>query len=117
MPLNYAKKGLIEMGNLLHPSDEAVIKLREEYPPGTRIALVKMNDPQSILKPGDRATVIKVSDAGQLCCSWDNEGTLRLDYFEDEYRKLTSEELAEEQANSEEMTEPEQENGGMEMGM
>ncbi len=105
------------MGNLLHPSDEAVIKLRAEYPPGTRIALIKMSDPYSRLKPGDRATVTKVSDAGQLCCNWDNEGTLRLDFFEDDYRKLPDEELAEEQAQAEEMTEPEHDNGGMEMGM
>ncbi len=103
------------MGNFRFPSRQAVERLREEYPPGTRIALQKMDDPYSKLRPGDRATVQGVDDAGGLMCRWDNGEGLSLDFFEDDYRKLTPEELAEEQAQ--EMTETEQENGGMEMGM
>lgn len=101
------------MGNFKFPSRQAVERLREEYPPGTRIALQKMDDPYSKLKPGDRATVEGVDDAGGLMCRWDNGEGLSLDFFEDDYRKLTPDELAEEQA----MAEPEQDNSTMEMGM
>ena len=101
------------MGSFKFPSHQAVERLREQYPPGTRISLLKMDDPYSKLQPGDRETVEGVDDAGGLMCRWDNGEGLSLDYFEDDYRKLTAEELAEEQA----MAEPEQDNGEMTMGM
>ena len=47
------------------PSKEVVDYLREQYPEGTRIALVHMgDDPYSRLIPGDRGTVQHVDDMG-----------------------------------------------------
>jgi len=47
------------------PSEAVVKSLREQYPEGTRVALVSMGaDPYSKLKPGDRGTVHHVDDAG-----------------------------------------------------
>lgn len=103
------------MGNMKCPSKEVVESLRKEYPPGTRIVLLKMDDKWAKQKPGDRATVEHIDSMGTIFCRWDCGSGLGLALDEDEYRKLTPEELAEEQAQ--EMTEPEQENGGIEMGM
>lgn len=44
------------------PSKEAVERLRREYPAGTRVELITMDDPYSKLKPGDRGFVIAVDD-------------------------------------------------------
>jgi len=46
------------------PSEATVKSLKEQYPEGTRIALVHMDDPYSKLEPGDRGTVRHVDDAG-----------------------------------------------------
>lgn len=90
------------------PSKEIVERLREEYPEGTRIALVKMdNDPYSKLVPGDRGKVEYVDDAGNIQVRWDCGSGLALAYGEDSCRKLTAEELAEEQNNEQEQNEPE----------
>ncbi len=36
------------------PSKETVLRLKEQYPPGTRVELIYMDDPYSKLKPGDQ---------------------------------------------------------------
>lgn len=45
--------------------------LREEYPAGARIALVKMDDPQAP-PTGTLGTVIGVDDIGSIMVHWDN---------------------------------------------
>lgn len=87
------------------PSDEIVNRLKEEYPQGTRVALVNMDDPYSKLQPGDRGTVKGVDDAGTIHVAWDCGSGLGIAYGEDSCRKLTEKELAEEQAATEEVTE------------
>lgn len=59
-------------------SKETVERLRREYPAGTRVELISMDDPYSRLKPGDRATVRGVDDAGNILCEWDCGSTLSL---------------------------------------
>lgn len=88
------------------PSESIVKRLREEYPEGTRIALVNMDDPYSKLVPGDRGTVRAVDDAGTIHVRWDSGSGLGIAYGEDSCRKLTEEELAEEQNqnNEQQMT-------------
>ena len=39
-------------------------KLRNEYPPGTRIHLTEMRDPMAPVPPGTTGTVIAVDDVG-----------------------------------------------------
>ena len=85
----------------IFPSEEIVDKLREDYPEGTRIALVHMDDPYGKLVPGDRGTVQYVDDAGSIHIRWDCGSGLAVAYGEDSCRKLTEKELSEEQAASE----------------
>lgn len=67
---------------------EQVAKLREEYPEGTRIMLLKMDDPYSQLKRGDMGNVTHVDDAGQIHMLWDTGSSLALVPGEDEFMKL-----------------------------
>ena len=67
---------------------EQVAKLREEYPEGTRIMLLKMDDPYTQLKKGDMGNVLHVDDAGQIHMIWDNGSSLALVPSEDEFMKL-----------------------------
>lgn len=46
------------------PSRDIVERLRKQYPHGTRVELVRMNDPYSRLRPGDKGTVDFVDDTG-----------------------------------------------------
>ena len=82
------------------PSKEVVENLRKEYPEGTRLSLISMEDPYSKLLPGDRGTVKHVDDGGTIHMRWDKGSSLGLVYGEDSFRKLTPEELAQEQKNN-----------------
>ena len=68
------------------PAKEIVLALRERYPKGTRVALVRMNDPYTKLRPGDLGTVDFIDDAGTTFCLWDNGSMLGVVYGEDEIR-------------------------------
>ena len=68
------------------PSKEIVLALRRQYPKGARVALVRMNDPYTKLRPGDLGTVDFIDDAGTLFCRWDNVSTLGVAFGEDEIR-------------------------------
>ncbi len=70
------------------PSKEMVGRLRNEYPPGTRVELVQMNDPYAKVKPGDKGTVDFIDDTGTLFCKWDNGSTLGVVYGEDQVKRL-----------------------------
>lgn len=78
-------------------NDQAVAMARLNYPPGTRVELISMdNDPRPIV-PGTRGTVRIVDDMGTVHVEWDNGRRLGLVPGEDSFRKLTMEELASEQ--------------------
>lgn len=96
------------------PRKEIVDIVKEQYPPGTRIALVSMDDPYSKLKPGDRGTVDLVDDTGTIFVSWDSGSGLGLVYGEDSCRKLTDEEIKQEQMQELDQDAPEQD---MDMNM
>lgn len=83
-----------------------------EYPPGTRIMLLGMGNDPNPVESGTRGTVRVVDDIGTLHCDFDNGRSLGVVPGEDSFRKLTDEELAEEQA--EDMDEDE---SGPVMGM
>ncbi len=78
-------------------------RMKDNYPPGTRIMLLSMDDPYAPIPSGAKSTVVHVDDAAQIHMKWDNGRTLAIVPGEDSFRKLTDEELAEEQ----EMTESE----------
>lgn len=63
-------------------------KVREEYPVGSRIELIKMDDPQA--PPiGTRGTVLGIDDIGSLLVKWDTGGRINVLLEEDECKKLT----------------------------
>ena len=67
------------------------------YPPGTRIILNSMNDPYAPVLSGTKGTVRYVDDAGQVGVAWDNGRSLSLIPGVDSFRKLTQQEIAQEQ--------------------
>jgi len=71
-------------------------RMKNNYPVGTRIELINMNDPYSPVEPGTRGTVAYVDDNGQIGMKWDNGRSLSLIPGEDSFRKLTQEEIDEE---------------------
>lgn len=70
------------------PSNETVKRLREQYPKGCRVELVRMNDPYSKLRPGDKGTVDFIDDTGTIFCSWDKGSTLGVVYGEDIVKRI-----------------------------
>ena len=72
--------------------------IKEQYPPGTRIRLNSMEDPYHPILPGTEGEVDYVDDAGQLGVAWDNGRSLSLIPGEDSFRKLTQQEVAQEQS-------------------
>ena len=83
--------------NMAFPSRRKVEFTRSCYPPGTRIVLSSMNDPYAPVEPGTRGTVRYVDDAGQIGVTWGNGRSLSLIPGEDSFRKLTQQEIAQEQ--------------------
>ena len=69
------------------PSKETVERVRREYPKGTRVELVWMDDLQAP-PPGTQGTVLGVDDTGSLLMRWDNGSGLNVVYGEDVVRKL-----------------------------
>ena len=57
------------------PSKETVERMRNEYPPGTRVELLEMDDPQAPAI-GTKGTVRYVDDAGQIGEAWDTGSSL-----------------------------------------
>jgi hypothetical protein len=82
------------------PSNDELLALREEYPQGTRVELISMQDPYTELKAGDRATVRGVDGYGDVICIWDNNSTLKLIPSADRFRKLTKVEIIKEQCRA-----------------
>ena len=68
------------------PSKETVERIRNEYPVGSRVELVRMDDPQA--PPiGTKGTVRGVDDIGSIMVAWDNGSGLSVAYGEDICRR------------------------------
>ena len=64
------------------PSRDIVERVRKEYPKGTKVELVKMDDSQA--PPiGTKGTVKGVDDTASIMVSWDNGSSLNVIYGED----------------------------------
>ena len=69
------------------PSREIVNRLRNEYPAGTRIKLISMDDVQA--PPiGTMGTVKGVDDMASIKVHWDTGSSLSLAYDVDLYEKV-----------------------------
>ena len=63
---------------------EELADLRRRYPKGSRIKLIRMEDPYCRdLKPGMLGTVVHVDDIGTIHVAWDCGSTLGVVYGED----------------------------------
>ena len=86
--------------NAPFPSRGQVEYNRSCYPPGTRVMLNNMNDLYAPVPAGTRGTVRYVDDAGQIGVAWDNGRSLSMIPGLDSFRKLTSQEIEQEQSMS-----------------
>ncbi|MEG1195150.1 MAG: DUF4314 domain-containing protein [Clostridia bacterium] len=69
------------------PAKQTVEAVRKQYPPGTRVELVRMDDPQA-LPVGTIGVVLGVDDTASLLVSWSNGSCLNVVYGVDEVKKL-----------------------------
>lgn len=70
------------------PDRKTVERLREAYPPGTVVELVRMDDDKFAPPVGTRGVVIGVDDAGSVMVRWSNGSSLSVIYGVDEVRKV-----------------------------
>ena len=71
-------------------------RMKENYPPGTRLELISMDDPYAKIPPGTRGTVVCVDDIGTIHVNWDNGSGLGLVPGEDAFRRLSPAEIEDE---------------------
>lgn len=72
----------------MYVQDEVLEMLRKEYPKGTKVELVKMDDFQA--PPiGTKGEVLFVDDTGTIHVKWETGSSLGVVYGEDECRKVT----------------------------
>ncbi|MHB1154860.1 MAG: DUF4314 domain-containing protein [Eubacteriales bacterium] len=67
-------------------TDEQLRYLREKVKPGTRVELIKMDDPYNKLMPGDKGTTTFIDDIGSIGVFWDCGSSLNLLNNVDSYR-------------------------------
>ena len=68
-------------------SREIVEFVKEEYPKGTRVKLLKMDD-EGAPPIGTKGTVRGVDSIGSIMVNWDNGSTLSIVYGEDFCKKI-----------------------------
>lgn len=78
------------------PTAREVADIKHQYPQGTRIELELMVDSYAV-PPGTRGTVDHVDDAGQIHMRWENGRTLAVIPGVDSFRKLTPQDIQQEQ--------------------
>lgn len=72
---------------MMFPKQKIVEKIRKEYPKGTRVKLVRMDDMKA--PPlGTEGTVIGVDDTGSIMVAWDNGSSLNVIYNVDKCIKI-----------------------------
>ena len=71
---------------IIHP--EMLKQLKEYYKSGTRVMLIRMSDPYTTLRQGDRGTVTLVDDIGTIHVNWDCGSSLGVVFGEDECRRI-----------------------------
>ena len=66
---------------------ETIQRLRDGFPRGCRVELVRMDDPQAP-PAGTLGTVLGVDDTGSLLMRWDNGSGLGVAFGEDDCRRI-----------------------------
>ena len=70
------------------PSRNVVERVKREYPKGTRVELVSMDDPYTHIPPGSQGSVSAVDDIGTIFVDWDTGSGLGVAYRVDVVRKV-----------------------------
>lgn len=70
------------------PTRAQVERIRADYPAGSRVELIQMNDPYTHLRAGDQGTVVGVDDLGQIMMRWDRNSSLSLIPGEDQFWRV-----------------------------
>ncbi|MEN6636440.1 MAG: DUF4314 domain-containing protein [Clostridiaceae bacterium] len=70
----------------IHP--EMLKQLKKYFKSGTRVMLIRMSDPYTNLRLGDRGTVTLVDDIGTIHVNWDRGSTLGVVFGEDECLRI-----------------------------
>ena len=65
-----------------------VERMRNQYPPGTRVEVISLCNEEEHLKPGTKGTVVGVDDQPALLVHWDNGSSLSLLIGQDSFRVL-----------------------------
>ena len=73
---------------MMFPSRDTVERVRQQYPGGTRVELVRMDDSQAPPE-GTKGTVMFVDDTATIHVRWDTGSSLGIVYGEDLCRKIT----------------------------
>lgn len=68
---------------------DLVQRMKEQYPPGTRIELDYMGDDPRPIAPGTKGTVRVVDDMGTVHCNFDNGRRLGLVPGEDSFHVIS----------------------------
>ena len=76
------------------PNRDTVERIRKEYPRGTRVVLVRMEDLQAPPE-GTLGTVTGVDDTASIMVDWDNGSGLNVIYGEDIVGKAGAEDGSE----------------------
>ena len=69
-------------------SQENLAKLRNTFPPGIRVELIRMDDTYTKIPKGTQGTVINVDDIGTIHISWDGYHCLGVVYGKDSCRVI-----------------------------
>ena len=67
---------------------EELEALREKYPKGCRVELVKMDDPYREMPPGLQGVVTGIDDSGSIHVDWQNGSSLAVIFGEDHAVKI-----------------------------
>ena len=68
--------------------ENRIRRIKADYPTGTRVELIYMDDPYAKLLPGTQGVVEHVDDIGTIHVVWDNGSTLGLVPGVDRFRKV-----------------------------
>ena len=71
------------------PNDKELEVLRGKYPAGTRIRLIRMDDPYAPVPPGTVGEVALVDDAGNIHMKWQGGSSLALIEGVDEFEVIS----------------------------
>ena len=81
---------MVKGSEMIIPDRSIVRRLREQFPSGTRVELMQMDDLQA--PPiGTKGTVYGVDDTGSILVNWDNGSSLNVVYGVDRCRRIETE--------------------------